>query len=224
VSRDNRLYALKPDGTLKWSFPLDAGGDSPPTVGDDGTIYVGGWRNYVPSAVDLNLYALNPDGTVKWAYKANGVVYTPVVGSDGTVYVRTGGATLNAIDSGGHEKWRAPVDIYMRSAPALASDGTVYVGTGQSTLSALDPASGKTKWTFYRSDLCSECSPSVGGDGTIYMIGFERRVYAIAPDGSERWTFPVDADHTGPEDAIAIGSDGTLYVGSQGDTLYAIGR
>jgi outer membrane protein assembly factor BamB len=43
-SYDGKLYAVNPDGTMKWSFLTREGvGDSSPAIGGDGTIYVGSW-------------------------------------------------------------------------------------------------------------------------------------------------------------------------------------
>ncbi|MDQ3024805.1 MAG: PQQ-binding-like beta-propeller repeat protein, partial [bacterium] len=52
-----------------------------PTVGADGTIYIGGESGY--------LYAFNPDGTEKWKYDAgvSAKIYSaPAIASDGTIY------------------------------------------------------------------------------------------------------------------------------------------
>jgi len=40
-SHDHYLYAIKPDGTLKWKYETGSGVDSSPVIGEDGTIYVG---------------------------------------------------------------------------------------------------------------------------------------------------------------------------------------
>jgi len=64
------LYALNPDGSLKWIY--DPGGPAPdeyylgtietsPTIGPDGTIYIG--------RGDGILRAVNPDGTEKWPFE-----------------------------------------------------------------------------------------------------------------------------------------------------------
>ena len=41
ASEDMKLYALKPDGTLKWKLTDNDEIGSSPTIGGDGTIYVG---------------------------------------------------------------------------------------------------------------------------------------------------------------------------------------
>ena len=49
-SYDGNLYALKPNGPLKWNFRT-GGSASSPAVGADGTVYVG--------SDDGNLYAID---------------------------------------------------------------------------------------------------------------------------------------------------------------------
>ena len=49
-SEDDRLWAIEPDGKLRWSVELGADVDSSPVIGPDGTIYVG--------SDDGKLYAL----------------------------------------------------------------------------------------------------------------------------------------------------------------------
>lgn len=41
-SDDNRLYALNPDGTLKWFYQTDDLIRSSPAIGANGTIYIAG--------------------------------------------------------------------------------------------------------------------------------------------------------------------------------------
>lgn len=44
-SQDRSLYAINPDGTLKWTLPVGEKGLSSPVLGADGTIYVGSFDN-----------------------------------------------------------------------------------------------------------------------------------------------------------------------------------
>ena len=59
-SKDNSLYALKNDGTVKWRYDTGDQIVASPAIGSDGTVYVG--------SADRQLYAINPDGTLKWVY------------------------------------------------------------------------------------------------------------------------------------------------------------
>lgn len=55
------LYAINPDGTLKWSFTTPHAVGNEAVIGADGTIYFG------DGGAVGTFYALNPDGTVKWS-------------------------------------------------------------------------------------------------------------------------------------------------------------
>jgi outer membrane protein assembly factor BamB len=57
-SADGHVYALNPDGTIRWAFSTPGEADRP-TVARDGTIYL---------ASGFNLYAVNSDGTEKWVF------------------------------------------------------------------------------------------------------------------------------------------------------------
>lgn len=62
-SQDNNLYAINPDGTLKWSYATRARIESSPTIGADGTIYFG--------SLDWNLYALYDEPSVSKSYDSS---------------------------------------------------------------------------------------------------------------------------------------------------------
>jgi len=42
-SNNNYLYALNPDGTLRWKFETGDGIFASPRISRDGTVYVGSW-------------------------------------------------------------------------------------------------------------------------------------------------------------------------------------
>ena len=61
-SRDGVFYAIKADGTLKWTFPCPSDVTRNPAIGLDGTIYFAVYNG--------TLYALNNDGTLKWSFSS----------------------------------------------------------------------------------------------------------------------------------------------------------
>lgn len=78
------------EGTRKWVFETGGSVVSSPTVGSDGTIYVG--------SNDGNLYAIDPVGNLKWIFLTKGAVHSrPAIGPDGTVYVGSWDRNLYAI-------------------------------------------------------------------------------------------------------------------------------
>ena len=91
-SEDNNLYAINPDGTLKWAFTTGTFIEGAPAVGRDGTIYIGSWDN--------KLYAVNPDGTQQWAFTAQKLFdSSPTIGPEGTIYAGSWDGNLYALNS-----------------------------------------------------------------------------------------------------------------------------
>jgi outer membrane protein assembly factor BamB len=56
-------------------------------------------------------------------------------------------------------------------------------------------------------------------DGTIYIGSQSDALFAVNPDGTEKWNFPAGGDFNATP---AISSDGTLYIGNTDDFFYAI--
>ena len=120
-SYDGNLYAVNPDGTLKWKYPT--GGNiysSSPAVSSSGTIYIGSF--------DGHLYAINRNGTLKWKYWIGGRIYSsPTIDVGEIIYI---GAIdyLYAINPDGTLKWRYKTIENIYSSPAIGTDGIIYVG------------------------------------------------------------------------------------------------
>ncbi len=231
-SRDGRLYAVNPDGTEKWSFTTGGSVWSSPAIEGDGTICFG--------SDDGRLYAIDADGIEKWNLTTGGLVRSsPAIGSDGTIYLGSR-ATLYAVTLDGKQKWTAKTPNrnpnpsmpggYVRSSPAIGAGGTIYAGcdagymTRSSMIFATDPDRTHivyTKWWSSIGGLYTLSSPAIGARGTIYVGSVDGKVYALNPDGRQKWSFTIGG---GVESSLAIGADGTIYVGSDDGKLYAIGE
>ncbi len=215
-SYDHNLYALNPDGSLNWSFTTGERIYGSPAIGSDGIIYIG--------SLDYRLYALNPDGTLKWNYVTGGQIRgSPAIGSDGTIYVGSQDKKLYALNPDGTLKWSYTTGNWVQAygGPAIGADGTIYAGSDDKNLYAIAP-DGTLRWT-YPTGGALESSPSIGSDGTIYVMGgHDKILYAINPDGTLKWTHTsvgTTGDPTSSSPAIA--ADGTIYVGSNDNKLYA---
>jgi|GEM_PF-1445228 len=214
-SGDMKLYAVNPDGTEKWSYTTGGAVNSAPAIGADGTIYVG--------SADTNLYAINPDGTLKWSYTTGGAVNTaPAIGADGTIYAGSADGSLYAINPDGTLKWSYATGGSV-ATPAIGPDGTVYAGSASKTINAVNP-DGTQKW-FYNTTGTHTTAPAIDAAGTVYIASNDRNdryLYAIRSDGTLKWKF---LDPASPRflDTPSIGADGTIYIGSSGTNVYAIG-
>lgn len=189
------LLALNSDGSVKWS--LDFGGFASPAVGSDGSVYLDG-------------FAVNATGSVKWE---NSAIGSPSIGADGTLYGSSsccGMNFLSAVHQNGTLEWQfqLPRNIgssepccsysYLEtSALAIGSNGLIIFGTATQ-------------------NYCSYCSVASSGYDLLYAVNL---------NGTLAWQFPIGSPIKGSLAGItdpAIGSKGTVYVGSSDGNLYAI--
>jgi len=213
-SYDRYLYAVYPNGTLKWRYGRTGMWIwSTPAIDEDGTVYVGSW--------DSKLYAVNPNGTEKWSLGMGGNVdASPAIAENGTIYVGAMGpgnyGRINAVNPNGTIKWQYNTDYWITGGPAIADDGTVYIGSGDTYVYAMNP-NGTLRWRF-KTGHYVKGPPSIADDGTIYIGSWDDYLYAIYPNnGTMKWRHQVGL---GTESNPSIGPDGTIYVG--GGYLYAV--
>jgi outer membrane protein assembly factor BamB len=210
---------------LKWKYQTENKVHSSPAIGSDGTIYFG--------SMDNNLYALMPDGKLRWSYQVGGQIYSsPAIGADGTIYVGSSDGKVYALNANGTLKWDSQTGWDIESSPVIGPDGTVYIGSHDGMLYAFNPQDGSLKWNCRTAPLYMYSSPALGADGTVYAAGNDGQVYAINPDGSPIdsdgitipiWNCQPDEESTSPLVGLAIGPDGTIYVGSYSGKIYALG-
>ncbi|MBI4469253.1 MAG: PQQ-like beta-propeller repeat protein [Acidobacteria bacterium] len=175
------LYALRPDGTLKWPrpFSVTAGfGLLAPALDQKGTLYVG--------ALDGYLRAIRDTGTeaeMDWMSSSrvgDRIECSPIVGRDGTVYVGTRGPAITPISSNGAvgSPYRQGVmGTAAVAALTLASDQTVYAASSGSSLLAFR-GDGSFKGALPTQGPV-ESSPLVTPEGWIVFGTLEGVVYGL---------------------------------------------
>ena len=206
------LYAINPDGTVKWHFKEDV--SSSPVIAEDGTIYVAGGNN--------RFLAINPDGTKKWEFKGrarSGFYFftTPAIDKDGTIIVAHDEDRVYAINPDGTERWStdlAPSEINRKCTPVIDKDGYIFI-LGDYHLFELYPDG--TKRGMYSGNRGYNL-PVISKDGTIYYTG-KKEIVAI--DSSRKILFRKDIE-TDFDLPMVIGRDGTLYFANyRNGKLYA---
>jgi len=190
----------------------NAGPDSESTDGpsdaDETVEYPDHWSMYRYDGPNTGYHrnAPGPSGGLakNWEAEVEHDVRTPVVSGSAVYVLSAGPGILYAFDRESGEKlWTVDDNrmgypqeavsmqhrTYNRTTPAVAN-GHVYVSAetaGQSQLFwgilAIDAESGDVEWEFETNLVPS--SPVVA-DGTIYTGS--GKIYAIEPDGSEKWT------------------------------------
>ena len=234
-SAGGSVYALTPEGEEIWSY--DVGGEADgPTVGSDGTVFVGSDSG--------RLVALSSDGELQWDYDAGGDIRSPSIDDDGNLYCGAQPLVLYALDKEGNELWEfrpeGELAIYedmwaytnSLDVPSIGDDGTIYAGshaspgittggqfiegyTGpeQAKVYAVTPQ-GQKIWEYAHPQGPSTIyTPSIGHDGTLYSGTSIWRVLALDPDGSLIWEFNIGEDQTVCPTVYSpsIGTDGLLY-------------
>ena len=211
------LLALTPEGHIKWGSGLRV--LTGPVVAADSTIYVGG----------DNFYALRPDGTVKWVFDAYCTEIRPLIGIDGTIYIKDIQGTIYALTPDGNLKWQkneiGQVGTgYMSASP----DGfTIYAPGRDSTIIALDAKNGTILWSV-KTLMYYYAGPTVDSQGNIYcyarenptrveyenFVGYDYDgfVYSLYPSGKLRWKYGVGSVGTvEPWAGITIDYNGNCY-------------
>lgn len=132
----------------------------------------------------------------------------------------------------GNYKWNS-VDLnfggltgYVKTSnPVFSPDGkTMYIPTSTPAghLFAIDVVSGEFKWVFAISKITYGGGALVAPDGTIYQCvknATINNVYAINPNGTQKWAAKLDAA-VGAFPALSV--DGVLYCLTNKSTLYAL--
>src|SRR3990170_1355463 len=126
-SYDSNLYAINPDGTLKWKYETGDVIESSPAVGTDGVIYVvsspavGTNSTAYVGSYDGNLYAITREGTLKKdKHLGNQVYSSPAVGNNEIIYIASrNDKYFYSLDSNLGTRWRRSLLDLIDSSPAI---------------------------------------------------------------------------------------------------------
>lgn len=181
-----------------------------PVFGANGTVYVGGYNK-----AGKGFYALDPSlNTMNWVFEAGqDFNSTPAIGADGTIYVSSTNGNIYAVNPDGSEKWRAVYGTWSATAIAIGNDNTLYMAAengAEGALISYDPDNGTEKWRKVLPAKINHGGPAIAPDGTIYVGGYDEKITAYNPDGSEKWSYTANG---AIETVPAIDSDGNIYFG-----------
>ena len=213
VASEDFIKAYNPDGTEKWTFVQNPRaficlGVS---VGPDGNIYS-------VSAEGLGVFSLTPSGTLRWTntehYHRLIVEYGEIVfgpnGNGQQLYfyandhlraVGLDGSSVFSNSSGEVAAFRPGLQ------PVVAPDGSVH------TVLWAYNADGSLRWFFQTPyPYNTFTAADVGGDGTHYFVQNLSQLFALNPNGSQRWQASVNGYVAGP---IVNPLNTQLVMGSQ---------
>ncbi len=217
TSRSQFAGPQGPSPQIVWSHVAKGHRRAAPSVGPDGTIYLGAGR--------LPLSSINPaNGDVIWPLTVGNAATpdrsSPAVASNGTVYIGTRGNDLWSIAQNGVLNWMFKVraDGDVSTSPSIAADGSVYFGSdalGGGWLFAANP-DGSEKWFTPIGGALMNESPALSQNGsTVYVTTGGRKLAAVsAATGALLWETNLGGAPFGSRVANyspVVGADGTIY-------------
>jgi len=204
------LFALWPNGTMRWRYDVDGKFLSNPAIGMDGTIYIG--------CDDECLHAIGSNGIQKWTFATNDSVRSsPAVSLDGhiTFMAKMGTeAQLLSLFPNGSVRWAITIpDGYISLSPCVRADGSVLVYDRAENLLCFH-SNGTLDWTYpivhTEPGLRARVRPievAIGPDGTIYSGSLDY-LYALTPEGALKWQLETNWRTHSP----VVSADGIIFV------------
>ena len=207
------LYAMNPDGSIKWKNELEGQFASTPIIGVGDVIYV--LTYYGP------IYAFNADGSLRWKFGTSiysSFTYSPAIGLDGTIYFADADGRFYAINVDGTLKWTNEEKVnpnetlpYSYSL-AMSPDGAILYGAAlDSTLNAFDAQTGTILWDYPTGSILWT-SPMVDAAGNIYFLQHDSTAYNLCSLNAEaelRWENDQKLHYW---TSFHIDKDGNIYV------------
>jgi hypothetical protein len=170
--RNNNLYALNNNATLKWKFEC-AKINTIPVVDSQGNIYVIALNERVSSI----LYSLKPDGSIRWSYLLvtnpgyNSNPSSPCIDKEGNIFVLNN-TNILSVDYNGRLRWDnpiSPVPVGVYCPLACDAEGKVYFGCTGGTNYYCYSNDGKLLWNLPLGGNQVDNPPAFGNDGTLYI-------------------------------------------------------
>jgi len=181
------LFAVRPDGTLKWLFDRTCGTfTAGPNLGPDGKIYG------VTDVGGVGVFALNPDGTPAWNVDRYGVT------------VPTGAE----LSFGPAAPGQAPTQFYFQNSPSAGPADTLkgYAIDGRKVFEQVTNSQGQP--------VAGQLTGNVFA--ATFPTGVGWRLRSHTPQGALRWQSPVaavsglSAPDAAPDETVYVTVDGSV--------------
>jgi outer membrane protein assembly factor BamB len=207
---------IGPNGpSVRWSLHLGATSYGSPVVAPDGAIV---------TTVDRQVVAVRDQGShgeVAWRFTVAGAIeVSAAVARHGTIVVGANASYQYGLHPDGTLAWKVTRPSETYSSPSVSPDGLAYWGANNGELHVARSGTGRTVHTLHGAQGLWGAQ-AVDRRGDVYFGTQGSRVYGYGPHGHLLFSLPV----SGPVDSYpALTGQGTLVIGDQHGTLYAVGR
>jgi outer membrane protein assembly factor BamB len=209
------VCSVRRGGDLAWRFAARKKVFTAPAITDDGLAIVG--------SQDHRVYAVAAGGAVAWRVDLGADVDgAPAISDEGMIHVGTDAGEVVRLDPKGNIMWRTAVLGFVRGALSIARNGDVLTGTyGPVPRVVRIAPDGTVRGAFAvhgtgAREFGIHGGPLEDEDGVLYFGAQDDAVYAVGPDGAQRWRFETGGDVDAP---LTMLSDGSLVIPSEAGTV-----
>jgi outer membrane protein assembly factor BamB len=199
---------------LGWSVSIGRHSFGSPVIDADGAVI---------TTADSEVVAVKDNGgtgAVRWHHEATAdIEVSPSVSSNGDVFVTSNDGSVYRLKSNGTLVWRKHIGQESYSSSSVTNRGFLYFGDNGGVLNVVRATTGaeverdhgvKGIWG----------AEAIDSHGDVYFGTQGGGIYGYSPHG--HLLFHIQA--SGPIDSYpALSSDGTLLIGDESGTFYAIG-
>ena len=205
----SNLYSIK-NGVSNWSKIFAQPINCPPALNSNGTVFLG---------CGSKIYAVTRTGELAWvtdSVDGSSISYF-AIDANNQIYVVTKGGSVQVLSSGGQLIWSKTIGK-MLTAITIASDGKIYVSSSEGNIYVYDSTGTMINQLNVGDSIIAP--PVIDSANNLVVGTLNGWVDSFRYDSSERWRFKTDDQIIAP---AAIGGDGTVYINSSDNYLYAIG-
>jgi len=217
IDSNGTLHAINPFGTTAssvWTLQVSC---IPSTLalGPSGNLYCGTSTNSTGALLE----SISPNGQLQWSFPTQSIVLVPpTIDSNGNLYVVSSGGEVFALTPSGTLEWEVRNIHQEVTSAVIGPEDTIYVAGNK--LAAVSE-SGTELWTEFcyvaPNSLCYPfgvvTSMAVDSKGILYLGTNSSGLIALNAAGGLVWAYSNIPSGEGSLSPIAIGDNGTMYVG-----------
>ena len=220
------IYALTPDGNIKWQNQMgQKGGESYMVASPDGSVI------YTPGR-DSTLIALDAvNGVILWSVKTHLYYHAgPTVDSQGNVYYYgiddQNNRCVYSVDPSGKLRWKFKVKYAWNPPGAginIDYNGNIYFDFDYTGITSLDYA-GHLRWKLDYHDQNTDSPIICDSENNLYILPVlgGSKIWCYLPDGTIKFSVEIPGCTSTQFFPGAINSSGIMYFGGNSEWIAAI--